>query len=69
MKKEVLVFLAQRGLRDAAQAAVVVRILGDVVRIQGRSDFERALETLVRLKIMYPEVASPVSLPSMEGVP
>ena len=37
-----------------------VRILADVVRVEGRADFERALTALVRLKLAYPEVSSPV---------
>ena len=62
LKERILAFLAQRGLQDEYQAAVAIRILSDVVRVQGRADFERALETLVRLRLAYPEVDSPLRL-------
>lgn len=62
VKQRVLDFLIERGLRAEGQARVVVPILTDVVRMQGRADFEHALEGLVRIKLAFPEVASPVTL-------
>lgn len=67
LKQRVLAFLTQRGLRDEGQAGVVARILGDAVRVQGRGDFERALEGLVRLKLAFPDLPVPVRL-NLEGV-
>jgi hypothetical protein len=62
VKHDVIDFLTARGLRDKQQAEVAAGILGDVVRVQGRADFERALEGLVRLKLAYPQVQAGVSL-------
>ena len=62
LKNRVLNFLQQRSQQDVAQATVAVRILSQVVRVRGRSDFENALETLVRVRLNYPELSSPVSL-------
>jgi hypothetical protein len=62
VKHGVIDFLTARGLRDEQQAEVAASILGDVVRVQGRADFERALEGLVRLKLAYPQVQASVSL-------
>jgi len=62
IKRRVIDFLAERGLRDAEQAAVAAGILDDVVRLHGRTDFERALEALVRLKLAYPELEAAVHL-------
>jgi hypothetical protein len=67
LKERVLDFLSERGLRDEHQAGVAGRILSDVARVQGRSDFERALVALVRLKLAFPDLAVPISL-NMEGV-
>jgi hypothetical protein len=64
VKSGVIDFLTARGLEDAAQAQVVATILGDVVRVQGRADFEQALTALVRLKLAYPELETTVSLPA-----
>lgn len=68
VKRGVIDFLTARGLEDAAQAQVVATILGDVVRVQGRADFEQALTALVRLKIAYPELETTVNLPAGGGV-
>jgi hypothetical protein len=62
VKRGVVEFLTARGLEDAKQAAVVSAILGDVVRVQGRADFENALEALVRIKMAYPDVPSTVTV-------
>jgi hypothetical protein len=56
VKHRVIDFLLARGLRDEQQAETAVRVLGDVARVKGRADFERALEALVRLKLAYPQV-------------
>lgn len=62
LKHQVLDFLTKRGLADEQQAALAVRIFGDIVRMEGRGDFERALEGLVRLKLMFPSLAVPITL-------
>ncbi len=62
VKRGVLDFLTARGLRDEGQAAVAVGILADAVRLQGRADFERALEGLVRLQLSYPHLQAGVKL-------
>jgi hypothetical protein len=62
LKNRVLAFVAERGMRDEQQAAVAVRILSDVVRMQGRTDFERALESMARIKLAYPALASPLRI-------
>ena len=62
VKEGIVAFLTARGLEDEKQAAVVSAVLGDVVRVQGRADFENALEALVRLKLAYPEVPSTVTV-------
>jgi hypothetical protein len=49
-------------MEDEKQAAVVSAVLGDLVRVQGRTDFENALEALVRIKLAYPEVPSTVTV-------
>jgi hypothetical protein len=67
VKRRVIEFLAARGLQDEQQAAVVASILGDVVRVHGRADFEQSLEALVRLKLAYPQLESTVGLPSGGG--
>jgi hypothetical protein len=62
VKRCVLDFLGKRGLEDARQAAVAARVLGEMVRLQGRADFERALEALVRIQLAYPEVGTDLRL-------
>ena len=66
VKRGVVEFLTSRGLSDAAQAGVVSAILGDVVRVQGRADFENALEALVRIKMAFPDVPSTVTVAAEE---
>ncbi len=68
VKQGLIDFLTQRGLEDAGQAQVVATILGDVVRVQGRADFEQALTALVRLKLAYPDLETTVTLPAGGGV-
>ncbi|HYT91417.1 MAG TPA: hypothetical protein VEL76_22075, partial [Gemmataceae bacterium] len=67
VKEGIVDFLTARGLEDEKQAAVVSAVLGDVVRAQGRADFENALEALVRLKLAYPEVPSTVTVIAGNG--
>jgi hypothetical protein len=62
VKRRVLDFLGKRGLADAQQAAVAGRVLGEMVRLKGRADFERALEALVRILLAHPEVSTDVRL-------
>jgi hypothetical protein len=62
VKQRVVAFLLSRGLQDERQAEVAAGILRDVVRVQGRADFENALEALVRLQLAYPRLEGPVSL-------
>ena len=54
-------------LQDERQAGVVAAVLGDVVRLQGRADFENALEALVRLQLAYPDLKTTVRLPAGGG--
>jgi hypothetical protein len=62
LKRRSIDFLLSRGLRDADQARVAVRLLGEFVRMDVRSDFEHALEAIVRLNLAYPGVPSPVAV-------
>ncbi|HLM73762.1 MAG TPA: hypothetical protein VK459_13745, partial [Polyangiaceae bacterium] len=59
-KRQVLDFLAARGLADEGQAEVAARILSDYVYTKGRADFERVMEALVRIGLEHPSVASAV---------
>jgi hypothetical protein len=67
VKRRVIDFLTARGLQDEGQARVVAAILGDIVRLQGRADFENALEALVRLQLVYPDLKTTVRLPAGGG--
>ena len=67
VKRRVIDFLLRRGLRDAYQAEVAARILGEFARMDVRSDAEHALEALVRLNLEYPGLKSPVTV-AMGGV-
>jgi hypothetical protein len=62
VKKLTIQFLAARGSEDAGQGQIAAALLGDIVRMQGRADFENALEALVRIKLAHPEVAATVDL-------
>ncbi len=68
-KARVVELLVKRGIDDADQAAIAARLLGDVVRTQGRRDFENALEGLVRLKLAWPHLSSPVSVAASQEAP
>jgi hypothetical protein len=60
MKRRVLAFLTERGLRDKRQAEIAAGLLGELVRVQTRSDFERALEALTRIQLKFSEVTTAV---------
>jgi hypothetical protein len=62
VKRGIVDFLAARGQHDEQQAAIVAAVLGDVVRMHGRGDFERALHALVRIKLAFPEVPATVQV-------
>ncbi len=62
VKREVIDFLGARGLKDERQAKVAAGLLQELVRVQGRADFERALEALVRIKLAFPELVTNIRL-------
>lgn len=62
VKRRVLDLLARRGLEDEDQARVAAELLAEVVRGRCRADFERALETLVRIRLAFPKVEAGVQL-------
>ena len=62
VKRGVIDLLRERGLRGEAEARVAAKLLGELVRIRGKADFERALDALVRLKLAFPEIESPIHL-------
>lgn len=68
-KRRVIDFLVERGLHDDRQADVAAAILSDYVRTQGRADFERVMEGLVRIKLAYPGVVSAVHVLLDSGPP
>ncbi|HEV7302370.1 MAG TPA: hypothetical protein VGN72_23730 [Tepidisphaeraceae bacterium] len=64
-RRNVIALLLSRGLLDAQQAAIVARVLGEVVKFQGRAEFERAMDALVRLKLAHPQAdLAGISLPA-----
>ena len=60
VKRGIVEFLTGRALQDREQAELVAAMLGDVARVRGRGDFERAMEALVRIKLAYPDVPATV---------
>jgi hypothetical protein len=62
VKRALIDFLGVRGLKDERQAKVAAGLLQELLHVQGRADFERALEALVRLKIAYPELETNIRL-------
>jgi hypothetical protein len=62
VKRQVIDFLAKRGLEDEGQAAVAAGLLGEFVRLQSRGDFERALEALARIRLAFPKADNPLTL-------
>lgn len=71
-KQKVLDFVARRGLEDEDQAKQSTKLLSDYIGTQGRSDFERVMEGLVRIQLEYPGIASAIRVleaqPAQEGV-
>lgn len=61
-KDKAIRFLADRGTRDAAQAEIAARLLGDIVRSATRRDFEAAIAGLAKIRIAFPSVDAPVAL-------
>ncbi len=66
LKRVVVDFLVERGEADAAEAAVVARILDDAVHSSIQADFEHALVALTRLRLAQPATASLVTLTEAE---
>jgi hypothetical protein len=62
VKRQVIDFLARRGLEDERQAAIAAGLLGEFVRLQTRADFERALEALTRIRLAFPKVENPLTV-------
>ncbi|HEY0008578.1 MAG TPA: hypothetical protein VGB55_07635 [Tepidisphaeraceae bacterium] len=54
-RRSVIALLLSRGMLDAQQAIVAARVLGEVVKFQGRAEFELAMDALVRLKLSHPQ--------------
>jgi hypothetical protein len=68
VKRQVIDLLRERGLRSEAEARVAARLLGEMVRLRGKGDFERALDALVRLQLAYPDLETAIHL-RMEDEP
>src|SRR5262249_62253693 len=66
VKQQVIDLLRQRGLQEEQQAAVVAKLLAELVRVQGRAGFERALADPVRIQLGDPTTAT--ALNQREGV-
>jgi hypothetical protein len=62
-KRRVLELVTCRGATSPAEAAVAIGLLEEAVRLQTVEDFERALEGLVRLRMAFPSLPNPVTLP------
>jgi hypothetical protein len=62
LKRRVIDFLLRRGLRDAGEARVAARLLGEFARMDARADLEHALEAIVRLSLAHPGLDSPVAV-------
>jgi len=39
---------------------VAARLLGELVRVQGRADFERAMDALVRIQLAYRKLTTAI---------
>lgn len=61
-KHKVLDYLAERGLQDEDQAKQSSKLLSAYIGTQGRADFERVMEALVRIQLEYPSVSSAIKL-------
>jgi hypothetical protein len=62
VKGRILRFIVESGLADERQAPVAIALLSEVAKLQVRGDCERAREGLVRLRLVYPHLASPVTV-------
>jgi hypothetical protein len=62
VKRRVIDFLLRRGLRDADQARIALRLLGEFAELGVRDDFEHALEAVVRIKLEHPGLDSTVAV-------
>jgi hypothetical protein len=58
LKQRAVDFLTRRGEADADEAALATGLLGEVIRRQGRADFEQALVALSHLSVAWPELAT-----------
>lgn len=61
-KRRVIAFLLARGLKDERQAEVAARVLGEVARTRCLRDVDGAIDALLKLRIAYPEVDSPLAI-------
>jgi hypothetical protein len=62
VKRVVIDFLRNRGLKDPFQAVIAVELLGDFARSATREDADRALHAIVSILLVHPETPSPVSI-------
>ena len=62
VKRQVIDLLRERGLQDAEQAEIAARLLGEMVRVKGRADFERAMDALVRIQLAHPELKTVIQV-------
>jgi hypothetical protein len=63
LKRDAIAFLRARGLSDARQAEIAVRLLSEVLRSKTRFDFDLALEALTQITFAFLSGESP--LPSV----
>lgn len=61
-KDKAIRFLTDRGTRDAAQAEIAARLLGEIVRSATRRDFDGAIVGLAKVRLAFPEVDAPITL-------
>jgi hypothetical protein len=62
VKTRLIELIVERGLAEPAEASTAARLLGEIVQVRERADFEEALEGLVRLRLAYPELDTPIVL-------
>ncbi|QDV38455.1 HEAT repeat domain-containing protein [Tautonia plasticadhaerens] len=67
VKRRIINFLRDRGLRDPFQARVAAELLGDFARSATRSDADRALHAVVSILIAHPDTPSDVSIGHSAG--
>ena len=61
--------MAIGNFRTRMEAEVAAGLLGEIVRVRTRSDFERALEALARIQLGFPEVPTAVKLMAVGAAP